>query len=107
MNQVKHHNYFFKLRSFMFFMRESERLQKITDYFKKNLKKGYTEDSLKWALIDQGYSRTIIEKATEQMHKELAEKAPVLKEKPKINYQIIDEYDQPVSIKKSWWNFFK
>ena len=24
-------------------------------------------------------------------------------EKPTIKYEIIDEYDQPVKIKKSWW----
>jgi len=77
--------------------------RKIVDYFKRNLAKGYTVDSLKWALIDQGYSRAIIELALNQANKELAEKAPVLKEKPVIKYEIIDEYDQPVTIKKSWW----
>jgi len=77
--------------------------RKIIDYFKKNLSKGYTSDSLKWALIDQGYSRAIIEIALEQANKELAEKAPVLKEKPVIKYEIIDEYDKPITIKKSWW----
>jgi len=77
--------------------------RKIVDYFKKNLTKGYTSDSLKWALIDQGYSRAIIELALEQANKELAEKAPILKDKPIIKYEIIDEYDRPVTIKKSWW----
>lgn len=77
--------------------------RKIIDYFKKNLLKGYTPDSLKWALIDQGYSRAIIELALNQANKELAEKAPVLKEKPIIKYEIIDEYDQPITLKKSWW----
>ncbi len=77
--------------------------RKIIDYFKKNLAKGYTSDSLKWALIDQGYSRAIIEIALEQANKEIAEKAPILKEKPIIKYEIIDEYDNPITIKKSWW----
>ncbi len=77
--------------------------RKIIDYFKKNLSKGYTSDSLKWALIDQGYSRAIIELALEQANKELAETAPVLKEKPVIKYEIIDEHDKPITIKKSWW----
>ena len=84
-------------------MRESQRLKKIVEYLKKNLKKGYTEDSLKYALISQGYSRSIVEQAIEQTHKALAEKAPVLEEKPRIKYQIIDEYDQPVTIKLPWW----
>ena len=76
---------------------------RLKDYLKKNLKKGYTIESLKWALIKQGYSRTAIEKAIEQIHKELAEKAPVLKEKPVISYLIIDENDNPIEIKKSFW----
>jgi len=80
--------------------------RKIIDYFKKNLAKGYTPDSLKWALIDQGYSRAIVEIALEQANKELAEKAPILKEKPVIKYEIIDEYDKPITIKKSWWRRF-
>ena len=84
-------------------MRDSERLQKIVDYLKRNLKKGYTEESLKWALINQGYSRTIIENAIEQTHKALAEQAPVLEEKPNIKYQIIDEYNHSITIKQPWW----
>ena len=84
-------------------MAEIGYLRNIVDYFKKNLTKGYTFESLKWALVKQGYSRTIVEKAIEQVNKELAEKAPVLKEKPKIKYEIIDENDNPITIKKSFW----
>jgi hypothetical protein len=53
--------------------------------------------------MSQGYSRTAVETALEVANKELAEKAPVLKEKPKIRYEIIDEYNRPVQIKKPWW----
>ncbi len=67
------------------------------------MKKGYTLESLRWALVKQGYSRTAIDKAIERIHKELAEKAPILKEKPVISYQIIDENDNPITIKKSFW----
>ncbi|HUW43606.1 MAG TPA: hypothetical protein VMV95_01430 [Bacillota bacterium] len=77
--------------------------KKIIDYLKKNLKKGYTIESLKWALIGQGYSRTSVEVAIEELNKELARKAPVLKEEPVIKYEILDEKDRPVQIKKSWW----
>ena len=77
--------------------------KKLIEYFKKNLKKGYTEESLKWALCNQGYSRAIIEQTIKELHEELAEQAPVLKEKPQIVYQIIDENDNPVTIKKPWW----
>ncbi len=78
--------------------------RKLINYFKKNLTKGYTPDSLKFALINQGYSKTVVDDALTKANKELAEKAPVLKEKPKIKYEIIDEYDKPITIKKS---FFK
>ena len=80
-----------------------EYVDKVKDYIKKNLKKGYTEESLKWALVNQGYTRSIVERAINQVNAELAEKAPVLKAKPVIRYQIIDEYDNPVTIKKPWW----
>jgi hypothetical protein len=84
-------------------MKRLDYRRKIVDYFKRNLTKGYPSDSLKWALINQGYSRAIVDLALEQANKELAEKAPILKDKPVIKYEIIDEYDQPVVIKKSWW----
>ena len=58
--------------------------RKLVDYFKKNIAKGYTVDSLKYALVNQGYSRAVVEQAMKQANKELAEKAPVIKEKPKI-----------------------
>jgi len=77
--------------------------RQIIDYFKKNLAKGYTSETLKWAMVNQGYSRVVVEDAIEQANKELAEKAPVLKEKPQIKYEIVDEYDNPILIKKSWW----
>jgi len=84
-------------------MAEIGYLRNIIDYFKKNLTKGYTFESLKWALVKQGYSRAIVEKAIKQVNKELTEKAPVLKEKPRIKYEIIDENDRPITIKKSFW----
>ncbi len=76
---------------------------RIIEYLRKNLKKGYTLESLKWALIGQGYLRASVERAIEEFNKELAKKAPVLKEKPVIKYEIIDENDNPIKIKKSWW----
>ncbi len=84
-------------------MRTEESKRRLTEYFKKNFKKGYTEESLKWALVNQGYSRTIIDNALEVAHKELAEEAPILREKPVIRYEVLDENDKPVEIKKPWW----
>jgi len=84
-------------------MGETDYKRKIINYLEKNLSKGYTLDALKYALINQGYSRSAIEKAIIQLNKELAEKAPILKEKPKINYQIIDEKNKPIIIKVPFW----
>ena len=84
-------------------MEETNYKKGLVEYFKKNLNKGYTSDSLKIALVNQGYSRIAVEKAIEETHKELAKQAPILKEKPKIKYEIIDEFDKPIFIKKPWW----
>ena len=77
--------------------------QRMVDYFKKNLKKGYSSDTLKWAIINQGYSRIIVENAMEDAMKDMAKNAPILEEKPIIKHEIIDENNQPVEIKKPWW----
>ena len=77
--------------------------RKIIDYIKKNLGKGYTIESLKWALINQGYTRSIIDEAIKKANLELAKEAPILKEKPVIKYEIIDEHNKPIIIKKPWW----
>lgn len=87
-------------------MGEMDYKKKIIKYLKKNLSKGYTLESLQWALINQGYSRAIIERAVEQTNKELAEVAPILKTKPVIKYQIIDEDNNPITIKKPFWKKF-
>ena len=84
-------------------METTNHRKNLVEYFKKNLKKGYTIDSLKWALLGQGYSKTAVERAIEQMNKELAREAPVLKERPIIKYEIIGENDKPIEIKKSLW----
>jgi len=84
-------------------MDTGSRKKKIIDYFKKNLKKGYTPESLKWALFNQGYSKSLIEEAIKELNNELAHNAPELKEKPKITYEILDEQDKPIIIQKPWW----
>jgi len=83
-------------------MREAEYKRKIVDYLKRNLKKGYTLESLKWALVDQGYSRTLIDIAIKEANLELSKEVPVLKEKPMITHEIVS--DEGISeVKKSWW----
>ena len=86
-------------------MRESEYKKKLVDYLKKNLKKGYPIDSLRWALVKQGYSRTLVDIAIKEANTELAREAPVLREKPMITHEIIGENDKSIH-KKSWWRSF-
>lgn len=38
-------------------------MQNLIDYVKRNLAKGYSSDSLRWALINQGHSRIEVDKA--------------------------------------------
>ena len=80
-------------------IREKNLLDDLVDYIKKNLKKGYTLESLRWALINQGYSKLEVEKAIKRMEKELAEEAPILKTKPEIEHEIIELKQK----KKSFW----
>jgi len=76
------------------------------DHLKKTLSKGYKEDVLRMALINQGYPDVVIERAMNQAKKELAEKeiAEAEKEKPKIVYKVYDENNrQIVPPKESFW----
>ena len=61
-------------------------IDELSNYVKKNIKKGYTKDSLRWALINQGYSRIEVEKAITRSDEILAAEAPLLKTKPEITY---------------------
>ncbi len=62
-------------------------MEELVSYIKKNLKKGYTKESLKWALISQGYSKIEVEKAINRVDEELSMAAPIIKEKPIIRYE--------------------
>ena len=81
-------------------------MKNLIEYFKRNLKKGYTINALKFALINQGYSKVAVEEALKRVTKELAEKAPILKEKPVIKYEIVDEHDNPIRVRKSFLKRF-
>lgn len=89
-------------------MIKHERNRNLVDYFKKNLAKGYPAESLKWALLNQGYMRPEVLAALGDATREIAEKAPKLEEKPKIKYEIVEEEEHPVNLSlwgkiKSWF----
>ena len=75
--------------------------KQIVDYLRKNLKKGYTKESLKWALINQGHSKLEIEDALKKLEQEMANQAPVLKTKPEIKYEIVQDDTSLVKEKRS------
>ncbi len=79
--------------------------KRLMDYFKKNLKKGYPIDTLRVALINQGYLRPTVDEAAREAIKDMAAEAPILKEKPQIEHEMIIE-DSPIVIKKSFWKKF-
>ena len=84
-------------------MRKGENyIAQLGEYIKKNLKKGYTKESLKWALVNQGHSKLEVEKAMQKVEKDLASEAPVLKTKPEIKVEVISP-DDAVVAKKPWW----
>jgi hypothetical protein len=56
--------------------RPDDHVMKLKEYVKKNLKKGYNEDSVRWALIKQKESRTLVEKAIEIAKKEIEKETP-------------------------------
>ena len=74
---------------------------RLVEYIKKNLKKGYPTDTLKIALINQGYMRSMVDEAVQEAMKQMASEAPVIKEKPEIEHEVI--VDEPVVEKKSFW----
>ncbi len=77
-------------------------ITKLVEYFKKNLRKGYTLESLKWALVNQGHSKIEVEKALKTVEEQLSREAPILETKPEIKVELIDETPK-IGGKKSFW----
>jgi hypothetical protein len=82
--------------------RKANYIDELSEYLKKNLRKGYTKESLKWALVSQGHSKMEVDKAIKKADEELAREAPVLKTKPEITYEVVEPKDAIVE-KKSWF----
>ena len=82
----------------------------LVDHLKRTLSKGYKVESLRWALIHQGYPDIIVDKALQQAQKELAEEKTKeessKKEKPKITYELYDERNRKVGRKSFWKRIF-
>ena len=81
--------------------RDSDYIQQLADYIKKNLSKGYTQDALKWALINQGHSRTEVDRALKMANGQLAAQAPKMLEKPVI--KVSNESHEEASAQQGFW----
>jgi hypothetical protein len=80
-------------------------LDQLTNYLKRNLKKGYTKESLKWALVGQGHPKLEIERAFKKVEEEMVREAPLLRTKPKITYEVVEpEINVKPEKKKSFLN---
>ena len=92
-------------------MVENTYKRKLVDYVKKNMRKNYSIETLRIALINQGYVRTIVDEAITAAVNEMAKEAPILKDKPQIEHEIITEEEPIIVEKKSFWKrilgFFK
>lgn len=66
-------------------------VEQLAEYIKKNLKKGYTADALKFSLISQGYSRLSVDNAFALANEQLSKELQPIKEKPQITYKIDEE----------------
>jgi len=89
-------------------MRRLDYKHQLVDYFIRNLEsKRYDADSLKYALINQGYSQVAVTQAYEEAVKQMAEKAPILKEKPIIKHEVYDLNNNPIDVEPmSRWEKF-
>jgi hypothetical protein len=71
-------------------LRNEDYIRKLADYLKKNTAKGYPLDTLRWALIKQGHTRTCVDKAIEIATNEMAA-APKVEVKEEKKVEILDE----------------
>jgi len=71
----------------------------LADHIYRNLKKGYTEDSLRFSLINQGYTRITVDSAIDLANKKLSHDVPPMKERPEIVYKVVAEPTELEEIK--------
>jgi hypothetical protein len=84
-------------------IKKGDYVEELSNYIKKNLKKGYTKESLRWALVNQGHSKIEVDKAIKKAEEDLSKEAPILKTKPEITYDVVEPKNAIVEEKKSFW----
>ena len=84
-------------------------IEQLVNYVKKNLKRGYTKESLKWALVRQGYSKLEIEKALTIAEKEMSKEVPILGANPSMKQEIVEPKIEDIKVEKKepfWKRWF-
>ncbi|MEM2089839.1 MAG: hypothetical protein QXL88_01985 [Candidatus Pacearchaeota archaeon] len=85
-------------------VRKEDYLPQIVEYLRKNIQKGYKIDQLKWALINQGHSRVLVNKAIEIIEKEFPKVAK--KEEQKVESLQTEEQPKTEIIEEKKRSFF-
>ncbi len=73
----------------------------LIDQAKKNISKGYDQETLKWALIEQGHSKSEVREILEMANTELEKEKPKYSEKkeiPKIKHELYDVDNKPIRL---------
>lgn len=84
-------------------IRDIDTIKGMIDYIQRNLKKGYKMDQLRWALVDQGHSRTEIDRAVKYVTDMLEAQKSKKVEEPKPEVIV-----EPVELEeKGSWQRFK
>lgn len=82
----------------------------IVTYLKKNLSKGHKIQNLKWALINEGYSKTEVDKAIRiiNLESEREMKSEELKQKKEqLSKPVLINDDMPEIERESFWQKIK
>ena len=73
----------------------------LIDHVKKNIAKGYSQESLKWALVEQGHFKSEVKEILEMANIELEKeklKSSEKKEIPKIKHELYDIDNKPIRL---------
>lgn len=83
-------------------VRETSHLKNIVDYIKKNSQKGYSRDSLRWALIKQGNMKHEVDKAFQIADSEMAREMPK-QVMPEPKMEVVSDTMPSLDEKPSFW----
>ncbi len=83
-------------------VREMSHLKNLVDYIKKNSQKGYSRDSLRWALIKQGNMKHEVDKAFQMADAEMAQEMPKVQPQPEPQVEVVNS-EIPTDEKSSFW----